>query len=151
MVATNQNSVDYGKAFDSISVCLSKGLGAPVGSILLGDKDFIHEAKRVRKALGGGMRQAGIIAATGIISLNNMINQIKKDHDHVKMLVKGLKNIESPNWLKNRLNSIGLKPISALVDLTNFLTFDIRLFINISNICNYFLPPKTITFFHFTF
>ena len=48
----------------------------------------------MRKALGGGMRQAGIIAATGIISLNNMINQIKKDHDHVKMLVKGLKNIE---------------------------------------------------------
>ena len=79
---------------DSVTFCLSKGLSSPIGSVICGDVDFINKARKMRKALGGGMRQAGIIAATGIISLNNMINQIKKDHDHIKMLVEGLKNIE---------------------------------------------------------
>ena len=64
----------YGNAFDSISICLSKGLGAPVGSVLLGSRDFIHKARRVRKYLGGGMRQAGIIAAGGLYALFDTSN-----------------------------------------------------------------------------
>jgi len=75
---------EYGSQFDSISICLSKGLGAPVGSLLLGTKDFIHKARRVRKYLGGGMRQAGIIAGGGIYALQNNIERLKDDHRRAK-------------------------------------------------------------------
>ena len=66
LIAQSDSSYEYGKLFDSISVCLSKGLGAPVGSVFIGSKDFIKEAKRVRKSFGGGMRQVGYLAAAGI-------------------------------------------------------------------------------------
>ena len=79
---------------DSVTFCLSKGLSAPVGSIVCGSKDFIYEARRIRKALGGGMRQAGIIAAAGIFSLDNMLDQIKKDHNNAIILAEGISNIE---------------------------------------------------------
>ena len=76
---------------DSISVCLSKGLGAPVGSVLLGPKGFIQKAKRVRKSLGGGMRQSGILAAAALVALDDFENGILKiDHEHVKMLAREL-------------------------------------------------------------
>ena len=81
---------EYAKQFDSISICLSKGLGAPVGSLLLGNKDFIHNARRVRKVFGGGMRQAGIIAAGGLFALKNNINRLKTDHKHAKLIEKAL-------------------------------------------------------------
>jgi threonine aldolase len=71
---------DFGKSFDSISICLSKGLGTPIGSLLLGEKDFIYHARRMQKALGGGMRQAGYIAAAGIYALENNINRLREDH-----------------------------------------------------------------------
>lgn len=76
----------YGAQFDSISICLSKGLGAPVGSLLLGSSDFIKEAKRVRKVFGGGMRQAGIIAAGGLFALKNNIERLKIDHQRAKKI-----------------------------------------------------------------
>ena len=76
LVAKSQSSVDYGKLFDSISVCLSKGLGAPIGSVLIGDSKFINEAKRVRKSFGGGMRQVGYLAAAGKYALENHINLV---------------------------------------------------------------------------
>ena len=79
---------------DSVTFCLSKGLCAPIGSIICGEKDFIQKARRIRKALGGGMRQAGIIAASGLVSLNTMIEQIKEDHNHIKMLIEGLSSIK---------------------------------------------------------
>ena len=79
---------------DSISCCLSKGLSAPVGSIILGNKDFILEAKKIRKALGGGMRQAGILAAGGIFSLNNMIERLEEDHENAKLLAEKLLGIK---------------------------------------------------------
>jgi threonine aldolase len=82
---------DIGKNFDSISVCLSKGLGAPVGSVLLGTKDFIHKAKRIRKVFGGGMRQAGFIAAAGIYALQNNIERLKDDHANAKKVEVVLK------------------------------------------------------------
>ncbi len=91
--ALAENKVDikeYAKQFDSISVCLSKGLGAPVGSLLLGDNDFIDKARRVRKVFGGGMRQAGIIAAGGLYALQNNVERLSTDHIHAKQLEKAL-------------------------------------------------------------
>ena len=84
MVKTNTDPKDYGKIFDSISVCLSKGLGCPVGSLLIGSKEFINKAIRIRKVLGGGMRQSGFLAACGIYALQNNINRLKNDHLRAK-------------------------------------------------------------------
>lgn len=84
---------EYAKEFDSISLCLSKGLGAPIGSLLIGNKDFIHKSRRVRKVLGGGMRQAGIIAAGGLFALKNNVERLSKDHTHSKMLENTLKSL----------------------------------------------------------
>ena len=86
IVATGTTPMDYGKRFDSISLCLSKGLGAPVGSILLGTRSFIKEAKRVRKVLGGGMRQAGMLAAAGLYALQHQVDRLEVDHKHAKEL-----------------------------------------------------------------
>jgi threonine aldolase len=92
LAETKENTIDVGNAFDSISICLSKGLGAPVGSLLLGTTDFIKKARRVRKVFGGGMRQAGFLAAAGIYALDNNINRLTEDHKRAKqieaMLVK---------------------------------------------------------------
>lgn len=82
------------QAFDSVSICLSKGLGAPVGSVLCGSSAFIHQGKRWRKMLGGGMRQAGILAAAGIIALTENIHDLDKDHKKAQFLAQGLKEIE---------------------------------------------------------
>jgi threonine aldolase len=75
---------------DSISICLSKGLGCPVGSLLCGTKDFIHEARRNRKMLGGGMRQAGVLAAAGIYALENMVDRLAEDHENARIASEGL-------------------------------------------------------------
>ena len=80
---------------DSVQICLSKGLGCPIGSVIVGTEEFIFEARRNRKVLGGGMRQAGIIAAPGIYALNNMIDRMSEDHKHAKMLEKALNEIEN--------------------------------------------------------
>lgn len=84
-----ENGMDYkayGALFDSLSICLSKGLGAPIGSVLLGSKSFITQARRVRKVMGGGMRQAGIIAAGGLFALQHNIERLREDHEHAKAL-----------------------------------------------------------------
>jgi threonine aldolase len=86
LVATGEAANDWGACFDSISICLSKGLGTPMGSLLLGKKEFIKQARRVRKVFGGGMRQAGYIAASGIYALDHNINRLKEDHDRAKAL-----------------------------------------------------------------
>jgi threonine aldolase len=78
---------------DSVQICLSKGLSAPVGSLIAGNEDFIHEAHRIRKKLGGGMRQAGIIAAPGIVALEKMVDRLKDDHDNAKLLYRRLAEI----------------------------------------------------------
>ena len=80
LVATGRSPRDYGALFDSISICLSKGLGSPVGSLLLGERDFIQEARRVRKRWGGGWRQAGFLAAAGSYALDNHIERLAEDH-----------------------------------------------------------------------
>ena len=84
LVETDDSTSDIGREFDSVSICLSKGLGAPVGSLLLGTSDFIKKARRVRKAFGGGMRQAGFLAAAGIYALDNNIERLKEDHTRAK-------------------------------------------------------------------
>jgi threonine aldolase len=80
--------------FDTISFCLSKGLGAPVGSVLCGLRDVINKARRWRKVLGGGMRQAGILAAAGIHALTHHVDRLTQDHDNAGMLAKGLAQIK---------------------------------------------------------
>jgi threonine aldolase len=86
LVETHENPTDFGQAFDSISICLSKGLGTPMGSILLGTKEFIKQARRIRKRLGGGWRQSGYLAAAGIFALDHNINRLKEDHRRAKEL-----------------------------------------------------------------
>jgi threonine aldolase len=86
LVETGEKTEDYGKIFDSISVCFSKGLGAPVGSILTGSKDFIYKARRIRKVLGGGMRQVGYLAAAAIYAIENNVQRLKDDHRRAKEL-----------------------------------------------------------------
>lgn len=88
IVAKGQSASDYGKIFDSISICLSKGLGAPVGSLLLGKNDFIKKARRIRKVFGGGMRQAGSLAAAGLYALDHHIDRLSEDHQHAKSIEK---------------------------------------------------------------
>ena len=90
LAETSESTLQYGRLFDSISVCLSKGLGAPVGSVLLGNEDFITEARRFRKAFGGGMRQAGFMAAAGTHALENHISRLKEDHIRAGELEKVL-------------------------------------------------------------
>lgn len=86
LVESGQQAQDIGTIFDTISVCLSKGLGAPVGSLLLGSFDHIKKARRFRKVFGGGMRQAGYLAAAGIYALDNNIERLKEDHQHAKIV-----------------------------------------------------------------
>lgn len=91
LVANGEDSQAYGRYFDTISVCLSKGLGCPVGSVLLGSAESIKKAKRIRKAFGGGMRQAGFLAAAGIYALEHHIARLAEDHRRAKQLADFLK------------------------------------------------------------
>ncbi len=91
LVAKHEEPGQYGKLFDSISVCLSKSLGCPVGSLLLGDKVFITRARRIRKVLGGGMRQAGFLAAAGTYALQHNISRLQEDHLHAQEIAGALR------------------------------------------------------------
>ncbi len=95
---TGDKAIDYGTYFDGISVCLSKGLGAPVGSVLLADKDTIKYARRIRKVLGGGMRQAGFLASAAIYALDHHVERLKIDHSHARVLGEELGKL---NWVTN--------------------------------------------------
>lgn len=90
LVAGGEDPKIYGQLFDSISVCLNKGMGCPMGSVLLGSASFIRSAKRIRKKLGGGLRQAGFMAATGIYALEHHIARLAEDHFHAKQIAKAL-------------------------------------------------------------
>jgi threonine aldolase len=95
---TNDKPADYSNYFDGISVCLSKGLGAPVGSVLLADKATIKYARRIRKVLGGGMRQAGFLAAAGIYALDHHVERLKIDHKHAQIMAEEL---SKQSWVTN--------------------------------------------------
>lgn len=90
LVAKDETTQQYGKIFDSISICFSKGLGAPVGSVLLGNADFIKRSRRIRKVFGGGMRQAGYLAAAGIYALEYNLRRLEEDHVHAKQIANAL-------------------------------------------------------------
>jgi threonine aldolase len=90
LVAKNETPKQYGEVFNTISICLSKGLGTPVGSVLLGPSTFIKKARRIRKVFGGGMRQAGFIAAAGVYALQNHIQRLQEDHNHAKQIASAL-------------------------------------------------------------
>jgi threonine aldolase len=95
---TKEKVVDFGQYFDTISICLSKGLGAPVGSMLVCKKELALKARRIRKVFGGGMRQAGFLAAAGIYALDNHVTRLKEDHARAKELGKVLNQL---NWVKS--------------------------------------------------
>jgi threonine aldolase len=112
LVETGETPEQWGQTFDSISICLSKGLGAPVGSLLIGEKDFIRQARRFRKIFGGGMRQAGFLAAAGIYALDNNVERLKIDNDNAKkigQILRGLPYVEN------------LRPV-----MTNIVIFDVK-------------------------
>ncbi len=93
LTETAENPTQYGKLFDSISLCFSKGLGAPVGSVLIGSKEIITEARRVRKAFGGAMRQSGYLAAACIYALEHQVERLKVDHQLAKSVGSALENL----------------------------------------------------------
>ena len=111
LVETGDRPASIGAEMDSISICLSKGLGAPVGSVLIGNQPFIAEARRVRKAMGGGMRQIGYLAAAGIYALDHQVERLRDDHAHARLLATALS--EFP-WVTN------IRPVQ-----TNILIFDL--------------------------
>ena len=124
IVKTDTKPFQYGEIFDSISVCLSKGLGCPVGSVLIGSKEFINKAVRVRKVLGGGMRQAGYLATCGIFALKNNIDRLKYDHIKAKE-IESIKQVSieqirsSNNSIKDEVLTIKI----ALIFLFCFLPY----------------------------
>jgi threonine aldolase len=111
-VAMGQPVAEITRKFDSVMFCLSKGLGAPVGSMLLGSKAFIDRGRGYRKAMGGGMRQAGVLAAAGLVALEKMPARLKQDHDNARLLAEGLAKIPK----------IKIDPKKAP---TNILVFDV--------------------------
>jgi threonine aldolase len=112
LVETGESTKNYGDVFDSISICLSKGLGAPVGSLLLGNNSYIKEARRIRKVMGGGMRQAGFLAAAGVYALDNHVNRLKTDHLNAKEIAVCLEKLD---YVKS------VKPVK-----TNIIIFDLQ-------------------------
>lgn len=122
LVETGESTQEVGATFDSISICLSKGLGAPVGSLVIGTKAFIRQARRVRKALGGGMRQAGFLAAAGIYALDHQVQRLKEDNDRAKILGSALEKqtyVEQVRPVKSNIVIFDLKtPWTAASYLT---------------------------------
>ena len=115
--ATGISEGEYASYFDSISVCFSKGLGAPVGSVLAGTKDFIERTRRFRKQFGGGMRQAGIIAAGALFALNNHRERLTEDHANAKALADGISNLPGieidPATVETNIVSFGVTSMPA--------------------------------------
>ena len=114
-----------GKA-DSVSFCLSKGLSAPVGSLLCGSRDFVERARKFRKMLGGGMRQAGVLAAAGIVALETMIDRLAEDHANARRLAEGLKNINGITLVQDKVPTnivmFALSPEIPPVDFTSAIS-----------------------------
>ena len=142
LVESGESPADWGAHFDTISICLSKGLGCPIGSVLLGTKTDIKRAKKVRKVFGGGMRQAGFLAAAGIYALDHQVERLKEDHrrarvlgqflvqaPHVAEVLPVATNIviarlegKSPEIYLQELSSKGIKGVKFGKDLVRFVT-----------------------------
>ena len=139
---------------DSVSICLSKGLAAPAGSVVCGTHEFIHEARRARKVLGGGMRQAGILAAAGIVALSEMIERLSDDHANARNLAEGLADIKGlsidPDKVKTNIVfvDIGQSGMSAQIMAEKLGQEGIRLLPSGQNklraVTNYHITPEDI-------
>jgi threonine aldolase len=112
-IAQNMNVKELCAGFDSVSSCLSKGLGAPAGTLLLSSKDIIGRARRARKILGGGMRQAGVIAAAGLYALENNVARLAEDHDNAARLAKGLRELGLEAQLNTNMVLLKIPPATA--------------------------------------
>ncbi len=121
LVETGESTLEVGKLFDSISICLSKGLGAPVGSVLIGDTDFIRQARRIRKVMGGGMRQAGFLAAAGIFALDHQVDRLKEDNDHAKQLGEVLSSLPYVASVRPVQSNIVIFDLAGTQDASTFL------------------------------
>ncbi|MGJ3236523.1 threonine aldolase family protein [Marivirga sp.] len=124
LVTTGDDPKKYGQNFDTISICLSKGLGCPVGSLLLGTQEDIKKARRVRKVLGGGMRQAGFLAAAGIYALDHHINRLQEDHDRARKIanaLEGLSFVDSVLPVETNIVIFKLSNNALSVDFVNKL------------------------------
>jgi len=125
LIATGDHAKEYGQYFDGISICLSKGLGAPVGSVLLGSKETIKKARKIRKVLGGGMRQAGFLAAAGIYALDHHVERLRIDHDHAKVLANTLQRLDWVNAVmpvETNIIIFQVKPAFQALDIVYKLT-----------------------------
>jgi threonine aldolase len=111
--ALNRTINELSSCCDTVSVCLSKGLGSPAGSILAGSAEVMKKARKWRKRLGGGMRQAGILAAPGIISLTKMTDRLSEDHENARILAEGLRHIKGVRVINSVDTNIVLADISA--------------------------------------
>lgn len=142
LVETGESPADWGAHFDTISICLSKGLGCPVGSVLVGSKADIKRARKVRKAFGGGMRQAGFMAAAGIYALDHQVERLKEDHIRARALGEMLSKLSvvsevfpvstniviarlegvSPEEFMKKLSDLRIKSVKFGKDLVRFVT-----------------------------
>lgn len=123
LVATGETPARMGAYFDSISICLSKGLGAPVGSVLVGRSDFIAEARRVRKAMGGGMRQAGYLAAAGIYALDHQVERLREDHAHARRLAEVLGELDWATHIRPVQSNIVIFDVSAATTIAELFAY----------------------------
>ncbi|MBO6680689.1 MAG: threonine aldolase [Psychroserpens sp.] len=121
LVNTNESPQDYGQLFDTISVCLSKGLGCPMGSVLIGDKELMEGAIRVRKILGGGMRQIGYVAAAGLYALDHHVDRLAEDHHKAKEIGKILEQMSIIKKVEPIETNIIIFELESHVDETEFL------------------------------
>ncbi|WP_432714530.1 threonine aldolase family protein [Pedobacter sp.] len=121
LVATGDKAADYGRFFDGISICLSKGLGAPVGSVLLGSQETIAKARKIRKVFGGGMRQAGFLAAAGIYALDHHVERMAVDHHHAKLLSQVLERLEFVKEVLPVETNIVIFEVAAAYNATNIV------------------------------
>ncbi|WP_035337382.1 GntG family PLP-dependent aldolase [Dokdonia sp. PRO95] len=122
-VATGQTASSYGELFDTISVCLSKGLGAPMGSVLVGKQQFMNKAMRVRKVLGGGMRQVGFMAAAGLYALDHHINRMADDHSKAKEIGKLLDSLSYIKSVEEIETNILIFNLKETTDEAAFLSY----------------------------
>ena len=121
LVAKNENPKQYGALFDTISICLSKGLGAPIGSVLLGSKDYIAKALRIRKLFGGAMRQVGFLAAAGIYALDNHVERLEKDHLKAKEIGEVLKAVSYVTKIEPIETNIVIFYVDDKIGADNFI------------------------------
>ena len=121
LVAKNETPQQYGHLFDTISICLSKGLAAPVGSILLGSKEHIAKALRIRKLLGGAMRQVGLLAAAGIYALDNHIERLAEDHQKAKEIGEVLESVAYVTKVETIETNIIIFYVDEKIGADNFI------------------------------